>query len=170
MEHVRLHHTSTMHIPRHSVVAESACCPSQEVVRQLRISRCAHCTIRAMPSLARDRRTARSCVTQVFFICIYFTTNLVGQMRKLIECRPSSFSGWPWCLSPAPPQEAWTLKHASGASATVYAHGATLTSVTTASGKEILFVSKVSKFDGVSPIRGGIPLVFPIFGDGWGGE
>lgn len=72
-------------------------------------------------------------------------------------------------LGHADPQEAWTLKHASGASATVYAHGATLTSVTTASGTELLFVSDASKFDGVNPIRGGVPVVFPIFGDGWGG-
>ena len=65
--------------------------------------------------------------------------------------------------------ETWTLEHSSGATAEVYSHGATVTSVKTAAGQELLFVSEKSKFDGESPIRGGIPVVFPKFGGGWEG-
>ena len=43
-----------------------------------------------------------------------------------------------------------------------------MTSYTDSEGRELLFTSGSSAFDGVKPIRGGIPLVFPIFGDGWG--
>ena len=57
------------------------------------------------------------------------------------------------------------IKHsASGASAIVRPFGATLTSYKTSSGKEILFVSKLAKTDGSKALRGGIPLVFPQFG------
>lgn len=45
-----------------------------------------------------------------------------------------------------------------------------MTSCKTANGKELLFVSGKAVFDGVSPIRGGIPLIFPKFGDGWGSD
>ena len=44
-----------------------------------------------------------------------------------------------------------------------------MTSVKTAAGQELLFVSEASTFDGAAPIRGGIPIVFPKFGGGWEG-
>jgi len=48
-------------------------------------------------------------------------------------------------------------------SATVSLFGATLTSWKP-NGKEVLFVSKNSKFDKQKPIRGGVPVIFPQFG------
>ncbi|ODN76133.1 hypothetical protein, variant 1 [Cryptococcus amylolentus CBS 6039] len=56
-----------------------------------------------------------------------------------------------------------TLTHESGASAEIYLFGATLTSWKQG-GKERMFVSSKSKLDGTRAIRGGIPVVFPIFG------
>ena len=56
------------------------------------------------------------------------------------------------------------LVHASGATATVYLWGATLTSYCTAQREEIIFVSPGAVFDGTQPIRGGVPVVFPQFG------
>lgn len=58
-----------------------------------------------------------------------------------------------------------TIKHsASGASCTIHDFGATVISFQTQSGKECLFVSRDAKKDGSKAIRGGIPLVFPQFG------
>lgn len=56
------------------------------------------------------------------------------------------------------------IKHSSGAFAIVHPFGATITSFQTSIGREVLFVSSLAKFDGSRPIRGGIPLVFPQFG------
>jgi len=56
------------------------------------------------------------------------------------------------------------LCHASGASAQVYLFGATLTSYKTPDGVERIFVSPGAIFDGKKAIRGGVPLVFPQFG------
>jgi len=56
------------------------------------------------------------------------------------------------------------IKHASGASAEVYLFGGTLTSWKTADGKERIFVSPGAIYDGKKAIRGGVPLVFPQFG------
>lgn len=57
------------------------------------------------------------------------------------------------------------IQHSSsGASATVYPFGATLASYTNAQGHETLFVSTLAKTDGSKALRGGIPLVFPQFG------
>ena len=53
---------------------------------------------------------------------------------------------------------------ASGACAKVLPFGATVSSFVNAKGKEILFVSKLAKLDGSKATRGGIPLVFPQFG------
>jgi len=53
---------------------------------------------------------------------------------------------------------------ASGACAKVHTYGATVTSFVTERKREVLFVSKLAKLDGSKAIRGGIPLVFPIFG------
>eukprot|EP00929_Paragymnodinium_shiwhaense_P000206 TRINITY_DN100450_c0_g1_i1.p1 TRINITY_DN100450_c0_g1~~TRINITY_DN100450_c0_g1_i1.p1 ORF type:complete len:358 (-),score=112.68 TRINITY_DN100450_c0_g1_i1:381-1310(-) len=56
------------------------------------------------------------------------------------------------------------LKHSSGASAEIYLLGATLCSYKTPAGKEQIFVSPGAIFDGKKAIRGGVPLVFPQFG------
>jgi len=57
------------------------------------------------------------------------------------------------------------IKHsASGASATVLPFGATISSFINAEGHETLFLSKLAKLDGSKATRGGIPLVFPQFG------
>ncbi|BES91937.1 Aldose 1-epimerase [Nesidiocoris tenuis] len=53
------------------------------------------------------------------------------------------------------------------AEATIYLHGATVTSWKI-KGNEQLFVSEASKLDGSSHIMGGVPIVFPKFAD-WGG-
>lgn len=46
----------------------------------------------------------------------------------------------------------------------MYPFGATLASYVTSAGREVLFVSKLAKTDGSKAIRGGVPLVFPQFG------
>jgi glucose-6-phosphate 1-epimerase len=56
------------------------------------------------------------------------------------------------------------LKHKAGASAEVYNFGATLTSYKPTPEREVLFVSQKAVFDGKKAIRGGVPLVFPQFG------
>ena len=58
-----------------------------------------------------------------------------------------------------------TITHsASGASFAVHKFGATVISYKSADGRENLFLSSSAKLDGSKAIRGGIPLVFPIFG------
>lgn len=49
----------------------------------------------------------------------------------------------------------------SGESVTVYLYGATVTSWKT-NGQEQLFLSERAHLDGSKPIRGGIPVVFPV--------
>ncbi|KAF3903964.1 hypothetical protein ABW21_db0208862 [Orbilia brochopaga] len=56
-----------------------------------------------------------------------------------------------------------TLTHPSGASATILLFGATVISWT-AHGREQLWLSSSSALDGSRAVRGGIPLVFPVFG------
>mmetsp|Transcript_333 Transcript_333/g.563 ORF Transcript_333/g.563 Transcript_333/m.563 type:complete len:302 (+) Transcript_333:69-974(+) len=57
------------------------------------------------------------------------------------------------------------IKHsASGACVTVHPFGATITSYINAKGHETLFLSKLAKLNGSKATRGGIPLVFPQFG------
>jgi len=56
------------------------------------------------------------------------------------------------------------LRHASGALADVYLHGATVTRYANEAGVDVLWLSSGAKFDGKNAIRGGIPLVFPQFG------
>ncbi|KAJ6262278.1 hypothetical protein Dda_3085 [Drechslerella dactyloides] len=56
-----------------------------------------------------------------------------------------------------------TLSHPSGASATILLYGATVISWT-AHGREQLWLSTASALDGSKAVRGGIPLVFPVFG------
>ncbi|KAF9438501.1 hypothetical protein BGZ76_007484 [Entomortierella beljakovae] len=55
------------------------------------------------------------------------------------------------------------LTHPSGASSEIYFFGATLTSWKIAN-KERIFLSEKAILDGSKAIRGGIPLVFPVFG------
>ncbi|KAL2814255.1 galactose mutarotase-like domain-containing protein [Aspergillus granulosus] len=52
----------------------------------------------------------------------------------------------------------------SGESVTIHLYGATVTSWKTASGAEQLWLSEAAVLDGTKPIRGGIPVVFPVFG------
>jgi glucose-6-phosphate 1-epimerase len=57
-----------------------------------------------------------------------------------------------------------TVTHtASGASIQISPYGATLLSYRS-NGREYLMVSQHASLDGSAPVRGGIPLVFPIFG------
>ncbi|ODV78828.1 galactose mutarotase-like protein [Suhomyces tanzawaensis NRRL Y-17324] len=58
-----------------------------------------------------------------------------------------------------------TLTHPSdpSSSVTILKHGATILSWLH-KGKEQLWLSDAAKLDGSKPVRGGIPLVFPIFG------
>jgi len=56
------------------------------------------------------------------------------------------------------------LKHASGATAEIYLFGATLVSYKTPDGKDQIFCSPKAIFDGQKAIRGGVPIVFPQFG------
>lgn len=59
-----------------------------------------------------------------------------------------------------------TLTHRSGSSAQIYLQGAHISSWKDSRGKEQLFLSRMSDFKSGVPIRGGIPVVFPQFGDG----
>lgn len=58
------------------------------------------------------------------------------------------------------------LQHASGARSEIYLHGAHVTSWQTSRGREVFFMSRASRFQDGVPIRGGIPVIFPQFGDG----
>ncbi len=58
------------------------------------------------------------------------------------------------------------LEHASGARAEIYLHGAHLAAWQPAQGGEVIFLSSASQFQDGAPIRGGIPVIFPQFGDG----
>lgn len=58
-----------------------------------------------------------------------------------------------------------TTLQAAGATCKIHSHGATVISFQSANNKrENLFVSSIAKLDGSKAIRGGIPIVFPIFG------
>lgn len=50
----------------------------------------------------------------------------------------------------------------SGQSVTVLLYGATVTSWKLANGEEQLFLSEKAHLDGSKPVRGGIPVVFPV--------
>lgn len=56
------------------------------------------------------------------------------------------------------------LCHSSGATAELYLWGATLCSYKTSDDAEHIFVSPGALFDGKKAIRGGVPVVFPQFG------
>lgn len=74
-------------------------------------------------------------------------------------------------MSPTLPQPTVTLDNSivtatlpSGDSVQVYLYGATVTSWKTSDKTERLFLSTAADLSGKKPIRGGIPLVFPVFG------
>src|SRR3954462_1164030 len=46
----------------------------------------------------------------------------------------------------------------------IYLHGAHLTSWKPAGAEEVIFMSRLSRFEEGSPIRGGVPICFPWFG------
>ena len=50
----------------------------------------------------------------------------------------------------------------SGETVEVLLYGATVISWKSKSGKELLFLSEAAHLDGSKPVRGGIPLVFPV--------
>ena len=50
----------------------------------------------------------------------------------------------------------------TGESISVHLYGATVTSWKLAGGQEQLFLSEKASLDGSKPIRGGIPVVFPV--------
>lgn len=55
------------------------------------------------------------------------------------------------------------LSHPSGSSAEVYPHGAHVTSWIPAGGAETLFLSRATRFEPGTAIRGGVPVIFPQF-------
>lgn len=57
------------------------------------------------------------------------------------------------------------LAHPSGASAEIYLHGAHLSSWIPAGSTEAFFVSRAALFAEGTPIRGGVPVVFPQFAE-----
>lgn len=61
--------------------------------------------------------------------------------------------------------EALRLTAASGATAVVSRFGAQVLSWVTRDGRERLFLAERACFDGSAPIRGGIPVCFPQFGE-----
>ncbi|KAI9743638.1 MAG: hypothetical protein M1818_002954 [Claussenomyces sp. TS43310] len=76
--------------------------------------------------------------------------------------------------TPAPaPQPQVNISHSNdrvsavlptGESVEILLYGATITSWKTAGGEEKLWLSDAAKLDGTKAVRGGIPLVFPVFG------
>lgn len=77
-----------------------------------------------------------------------------------------NFSISPVCCTQFPMVEIVTLQHPSGATASVNLWGATVVSWKLPSGKEVFYLSPLSDTTNVLPIRGGIPLIFPQFGNG----
>lgn len=81
--------------------------------------------------------------------------------------KPSALASTP----AAPPQAVADITHdnsrvkavlPSGESVEVLLHGATVISWKDASGAEKLWVSETAALDGSAPVRGGIPIVFPV--------
>lgn len=56
-----------------------------------------------------------------------------------------------------------TLTAPDGATADIYLHGALVTSFAPSPGREVLALSSAAIWDGVAPIRGGVPICFPQF-------
>jgi glucose-6-phosphate 1-epimerase len=83
--------------------------------------------------------------------------------------RPKKPSSIPLSTSRPLPQPSVTVLNdrveaslPSGESVVIYLFGATVTSWKLADGREQLFLSEKAVLDGSKPIRGGIPLVFPV--------
>ncbi|TAQ88451.1 hypothetical protein B7494_g3220 [Chlorociboria aeruginascens] len=83
--------------------------------------------------------------------------------------KPTALSATPGL----PPQPQVSITHSSslitavlpsGESVSILLYGATITSWKSPSGEELLFLSSKASLDGSKPVRGGIPLVFPVFG------
>ncbi|KAB5567025.1 galactose mutarotase-like domain-containing protein [Coniochaeta sp. 2T2.1] len=83
--------------------------------------------------------------------------------------KPSALSSTPGL----PPQAQVNITHGSqkvtavlptGESVDILLYGATVISWKDKSGEEKLWLSEASKLDGSKAVRGGIPLVFPVFG------
>ncbi|KAM5343045.1 hypothetical protein ACJ41O_014011 [Fusarium nematophilum] len=83
--------------------------------------------------------------------------------------KPSALASTP----AAPPQPAVNITHdhsrvsavlPTGESVEVLLHGATVISWKDPKGEEKLWVSEAAALDGSAPVRGGIPIVFPVFG------
>lgn len=67
---------------------------------------------------------------------------------------------------PADLLNAGTVRLTHGtASADILLFGATVLSATVADGRQLLFLSRASALDGSAAVRGGIPVVFPLFGE-----
>ncbi|MBE6481087.1 MAG: D-hexose-6-phosphate mutarotase [Actinomyces ruminicola] len=62
------------------------------------------------------------------------------------------------------------LIDAPAGNAEIYLHGAHLTAWTPRGGRPVIFTSRRAVFDGVAPIRGGVPLCLPWFGAGVSGD
>lgn len=58
------------------------------------------------------------------------------------------------------------LRHPNGSEAMVYLHGANVGSWTRPDGRELLYLRQGNLMNGVSPVRGGIPIAFPQVGRG----
>ncbi|KAK4227238.1 galactose mutarotase-like domain-containing protein [Podospora fimiseda] len=64
----------------------------------------------------------------------------------------------------SPDNTSVTAELPTGESVSVLLYGATVTSWKDSSGDEKLWLSTAAKLDGTKAVRGGIPLVFPVFG------
>ncbi|KAK7420165.1 hypothetical protein QQZ08_010521 [Neonectria magnoliae] len=83
--------------------------------------------------------------------------------------KPSALASTP----AAPPQPTIDITHEhsrvsatlpTGESVEVLLHGASVISWKDAAGQEKLWLSETAALDGSAPVRGGIPVVFPVFG------
>ncbi|KAK3987051.1 galactose mutarotase-like domain-containing protein [Cladorrhinum sp. PSN332] len=89
---------------------------------------------------------------------------MVGRANK-----PSALAATPG-LAPqptvtfSPDNTQVTAELPTGESVQVLLYGATVTSWKDSAGDEKLWLSSAAKLDGSKPVRGGIPLVFPVFG------
>lgn len=62
--------------------------------------------------------------------------------------------------------ESVVLEHASGSTARITRHGAQVVSWTDVTGRERLYLSRETRLGEGASIRGGIPVIFPQFGNG----
>ncbi|CAO1621024.1 unnamed protein product [Sympodiomycopsis kandeliae] len=86
------------------------------------------------------------------------------QQSKTVQIVKFTLCTMPLKTNNSPPTVDLTLQSGSKASATIALFGATVTSWKSSDGQERLFLSKKTTLDGSGAIRGGIPIVFPVFG------